>query len=209
MAQVLHVGCGAYAPEKLHPAFRAERWRELRLDIDPAVCPDVVASMTDMGVVPDASVDAVFSSHNLEHLYPHEVSVALREFRRVLKPDGFALITLPDLQEVARLVATGGVDEAAYQSPLGPIAPLDILYGYRHSLAQGNLFMAHHTGFTGRSLMTALTGAGFACATIQRVPSAFSLWAIAFSATPTDRELEDAQYRMFPLHAALLAARAA
>jgi ubiquinone/menaquinone biosynthesis C-methylase UbiE len=54
--------------------------------------------MTDMSAVADASVDAIFSSHNIEHLYPHEVPVALGEFLRVLKPDGFAIITWGTLQ---------------------------------------------------------------------------------------------------------------
>jgi SAM-dependent methyltransferase len=202
--QVLHVGCGAYAPEKLHPVFRKDDWHEVRLDIDHTVQPDIVASMTDMAPVADGSVDAVFSSHNLEHLYPNDVQVALKEFQRVLKSTGFALITLPDLQEVARLVATGNLAEPAYMSALGPIAPLDILYGYRPALAAGNLFMAHHTGFTGQMLMNALTDAGFAAVTVQRVPSSFSLWAIAFSTVPTDQRLEEAQQQMFPLHAALL-----
>ncbi|WP_428376904.1 class I SAM-dependent methyltransferase [Lichenicoccus sp.] len=204
--QVLHVGCGATAPGKLHPAFESDAWSELRLDIDCAVLPDIVASMTDMSPVPDASVDAVFSSHNLEHLYPHEVPVALAEFRRVLKPDGFALITLPDLQEVARLVAAEGLEATAYLSALGPIRPLDILFGYRGALANGNLFMAHHTGFTSASLMSALGEAGFAATTVQRVPSSFSLWAIGFCAQPTPQALETAQNRMLPLHAAFLAA---
>ncbi len=206
--QVLHVGCGAKAAGKLHSAFEGDDWLELRLDIDRAVLPDIVATMTDMSPVPDASVDAVFSSHNLEHLYPHEVPVALAEFRRVLKPDGFALITLPDLQEVARLVATDGLEATAYLSALGPIKPLDILFGYRGALAGGNLFMAHHTGFTSASLMGALSQAGFALTTVQRVPSSFSLWAIGFCARPTQQELETAQYRMLPLHLAHLAALA-
>nr|WP_321985900.1 class I SAM-dependent methyltransferase [uncultured Lichenicoccus sp.] len=202
--QVLHVGCGAKSAGKLHPAFGDEAWRELRLDIDPSVQPDIVGTMTDMSPVPDAGVDAVFSSHNLEHLYPHEVPVALAEFRRVLKPGGFALITLPDLQEVARLVATEGLEATAYLSGLGPIRPLDILFGYRGALADGNLFMAHHTGFTSASLMSALGEAGFAATTVQRVPKSFSLWAISFCALPTQQELDIAQNRMLPLHAALL-----
>lgn len=205
MKQVLHVGCGAYAPEKLHVVFRNGDWHEVRLDIDADVQPDIVASMTDMAPVADGGMDAVFSSHNLEHLYPHEVPVALKEFRRVLKPTGFALITLPDLQEVARLVASGRLAEPAYASGLGPIAPLDILYGYRPALAQGNLFMAHHTGFTSQMLMSTLTDAGFSAATVQRVPSAFSLWAIAFPALPTEQRMQEAQCQMLPLHAALLA----
>jgi SAM-dependent methyltransferase len=204
--QVLHVGCGAYAPEKLHAVFRNGSWQEVRLDIDDAVRPDIVASITDMAPVADCGVDAVFSSHNLEHLYPHDVPVALREFRRVLKPEGFVLITVPDLQEVARLVSMDRLAEPAYMSGLGPIAPLDILYGHRPNLAAGNLFMAHHTGFTGRTLMNELMGAGFVVATVQRVPSSFSLWAIAFPTLPSDQRLSQAQLQMLPLQAAPLEA---
>ncbi len=201
--QVLHVGCGAAAPEKLHTAFRDPCWREVRLDIDPATRPDIVASITDMTPVADGRVDAVFSSHNLEHLYAHEVPLALREFRRVLKPSGLVLVTLPDMQSVAQLIAAGGLTDTAYHSSLGPITPLDMLYGFRPALAQDNLFMAHHTGFTGQSLLAALTEAGFALATVQRDPSTFSLWAIGFAAVPDEDRLQDAQQRMFPLHAAL------
>ena len=57
--------------------FPPGKWVETRLDIDPSVKPDVVASMTDMSSVPDASCHAVYSSHNLEHLFPHELQQAL------------------------------------------------------------------------------------------------------------------------------------
>jgi SAM-dependent methyltransferase len=129
-------------------AFASLDWRELRLDIDPTVSPDIVGTMTDMADVPDESVDAVFSSHNIEHLYPHEVPLALAEFLRVMKPGGFAVITCPDLQSIAALVAEDKLTDAAYVSPSGPIAPIDILFGYRPQMAIGNLYMAHHCGFT-------------------------------------------------------------
>lgn len=201
--QVLHVGCGAQAPGKLHPAFGGEEWSELRLDIDRAVEPDIVASITEMADVTDVSVDAVFSSHNLEHLYPHEVRLALAEFRRVLKPTGFALVTMPDLQSVATLIAEGKLTDPAYISGLGPVTPLDMLYGFGPALAADNLFMAHHTGFTGRSLQTALGGAGFAYSVVQRDAARFCLWAIAFVEVPGEQELEEAQNAMLPLHAAM------
>ena len=148
--RVLHVGCGAADPRKL-PAewFPADTWAEVRLDIDASVAPDIIASITDMTPVPTGSMDAVWSSHNVEHLYPHEVPLALAEFRRVLAPGGFLLITLPDLQQVAELVAQDRLTEAAYVSPAGPITPLDMLYGHRASLAQGNAFMGHRGGFVG------------------------------------------------------------
>lgn len=206
--RVLHVGCGSYAREKLHPVFRGDAWEEVRLDIDPAVAPDIVASITDMTPVADSSVDAVYSSHNLEHLYAHEVPTALKEFRRVLRRDGFALLTMPDLQEVARLVATGQLAEPAYVSPMGPIAPLDILFGLGTAVASGNVFMAHRTGFTSQFLINALIAAGFAEVTAQRVPSAFSLWAVAFRDMPTAEQVAAAQYQMLPLHRALAAEEA-
>jgi protein O-GlcNAc transferase len=141
---VLHVGAGH--PENGAPlpaSLRTSDWQERRLDIDPANEPHIVGSMLDMPAVADASVDAVYSAHNIEHVYPHEVPVVLKEFLRVLKPGGFLVVTCPDLQTVAQLVADDKLTDAAYQSPAGPITPLDILYGYRPALEQGNHFMAH------------------------------------------------------------------
>ncbi|MBR0683731.1 class I SAM-dependent methyltransferase [Roseomonas eburnea] len=179
---VLHVGCGAADPRKLPAAFfPVGEWHEVRLDIDPAVAPDIEASITDMAVVESASVDAVWSAHNLEHLFAHEVPLALAEFRRVLRRGGFALMTVPDLQRVAELVAQDRLVEPAYLSPAGPIAPLDMLYGHGGAIAGGNVFMAHHTGFTARSLEAALVAAGFALVRVVR-DEHFALWATAYVA---------------------------
>lgn len=177
---VLHVGCGSADAGKL-PAqfFQAGQWRELRYDIDPSVKPDIVGSITDMQGIGSATIDAIWSSHNIEHLYPHEVPVALREFRRVLKPGAFALITLPDLQQVAELVAQGKLEEPAYDSPAGPIAPIDIIFGWRLPIAHGNLFMAHRTGFVEKSLKKALEDAGFVSTYVVR-DGQFALWAKGF-----------------------------
>ena len=105
MPTFLHIGCGPKRKEQTTRGFNTADWNELRLDIDASVAPDITGTMTDMSALADASVDAIFSSHNIEHLYPHEVPVALAEFKRVLKPDGFAVITCPDLQSVCALVA--------------------------------------------------------------------------------------------------------
>ena len=174
---VLHVGCGAADPAKLPEAFFPHgAWRELRLDIDPGVAPDIVASITEMPMVAEGSVDAVWSAHNLEHLASHEVPVALAEFHRVLAPGGFVLVTMPDLQQVAELVAAGKLEDAAYVSAMGPIAPLDMLYGYRPALAAGNAFMGHRTGFTAGTLTAHLQRAGFQSVRVQR-DGHFALWA--------------------------------
>jgi len=174
---VLHVGCGGANPEKVPDAFFPRTlWHELRLDIDPEVTPDIVASITDMPMVGTGSVDGVWSAHNLEHLAAHEVPLALAEFLRVLRPGGFLALTLPDLQQVAALVADGLLEDPAYISLAGPIAPLDMLYGFRPSIARGNAFMGHRTGFTAKTLAVHLTQAGFSGVDVVR-DGKFALWA--------------------------------
>lgn len=176
----LHVGCGRKDRRHTTADFRDGDWREIRFDIDPDVKPDIVGTMTDMSAVADASCDALFSSHNIEHLYPHEVTGALREFLRVLKPGGYAVITCPDLQSICAEVANDRLTHIAYRSPSGPVTPLDMLYGHRPALARGNLYMAHRCGFTQRVLAGTLREAGFAAtAGMRRAAPHFDLWALA------------------------------
>lgn len=189
MPTFLHVGCGHNRKDRTTRGFAQPEWAEMRLDIDERVSPDVVGTMTDMSAVATGSMQALFSSHNIEHLYPHEVPVALAEFLRVLDDDGFAVITCPDLQSVCALVAQDKLTEPAYVSPSGPIAPIDILYGFRTSMAQGNLYMAHRCGFTRRVLDATLRQAGFqTVATLVR-PQKFELWAVASKRMRTDEEI--------------------
>lgn len=190
MKTFLHVGCGPKRKDQTTSAFNSPIWAELRLDIDDSVKPDLVGTMTDMSAVADASVDAVFSSHNIEHLYPHEVPQALAEFLRVLKPDGFAVITCPDLQSVCALIAEDKLTEPAYTSPAGQIAPLDILYGHRPPMARGNLYMAHRCGFTQKVLTGTLQAAGFATvAAKRRGHPYYDLWALGTSTALPESEL--------------------
>ena len=189
MKTFLHVGCGPKRKDRTTAGFAD--WSELRLDIDESVQPDLVGTMTDMSSVSTESVDAVFSSHNIEHLYPHEVPVALSEFLRVLKPDGFAVITCPDLQAVCALIAEDKLTEPAYTSPAGPIAPLDILYGLRSSMARGNLYMAHRCGFTQKVLTATLQASGFkSVATTARGYPYFDLWAVASKTELSEEQIK-------------------
>lgn len=194
----LHIGCGPKRKPQTTRGFNTDDWQEIRLDIDANVQPDLIGSMTDMAAVASGSVDAIFSSHNIEHLYPHEVPVALAEFARVLSDDGFAVITCPDLQSVCALIAQDRLTDAAYRSPAGPIAPIDILYGYRPSMSKGNLFMAHRCGFTQKVLDGTLRANGFqTVATLARGRAPFfDLWALASKCERTDAQM----HRLSRLH---------
>ena len=199
MRSVLHVGCGSPNPETLHRAFCGPAWREVRLDIDEGAKPDIVASIVDMAPVDAGGFDALYSSHNIEHLFPHDVPTAFGEFARVLKPDGFALITCPDLQSIAALIADDKLEDAAYTSPAGPIAPVDMLYGLRPALARGMYFMAHRTGYTAKTLGQALIDNGFSQAIVEQQEQRFALWAVAFKTPRPEAMLQQYRDRFFPV----------
>ncbi len=158
LKKVLHVGCST---RPIIEPFSTPEWQEVRLDIDPTVSPDIVASMTDLSMIADGEFDAIWSSHNIEHLYAHEVTQALKEFYRVLKNGGGVHLLCPDLQTIAEYVAKGNLEGLLYQSPAGPISPLDTIYGLRSAIRMGNHFMAHRTGFTAYTLANHLKAAGF------------------------------------------------
>ncbi|MGE0107628.1 MAG: methyltransferase domain-containing protein [Thiomonas sp.] len=177
--KVLHVGCGPARKEQMPAAFHGDEWQEVRCDIDASVEPDIVADMRDLAGVEDASFDAVYSSHNIEHVFAHEVPLVLSEFARVLKPDGFLVITCPDVQSLGEALAQGRLLDTLYVSPAGPIAAIDILWGHRASIAAGKIYMAHKVGLTAQALADTLGASGFGSALCARHPASFALWALA------------------------------
>jgi predicted SAM-dependent methyltransferase len=161
----------------MHPAFDRSIWKEVRIDIDPRNAPDFVGSISDMrAVVDDESFDAVWSSHCIEHLPDHEVLQALREFRRILSNDGFAIISCPNLDAIAKLVVSEDIESVAYISPAGPIRLLDMIYGHSRSIETGHVHMTHKTGFTTDRLGRLAVHAGFTEARVLEGEN-LDLWA--------------------------------
>lgn len=67
---------------------------------------------------------------------------------------------------------------------VGPISPIDILWGHRASLERGNLYMAHKVGFTSNFLKQLLIDAGFSIVATMRRGSpflSFGLWPVRVS----------------------------
>ena len=185
--RVLNIGAGPVGAGKLHAGFDIRTWDEIRLDIDPAARPDLIGTVVAMHhIVPNASLDAVWCSHTLEHLHSHEVVPALKECIRVLKSDGFALVTSPDVAAIARQILRTDIDDVAYVSPAGPVTALDMLFGHAPSIRVGNAYMAHKTGFTADRLGRLATEAGFSEVRVC-CGHAFDLWAILML-PDTDRD---------------------
>jgi len=160
MKTLLNVGCGFSKISELR-GFNDGNWKEIRFDIDKDVDPDILGTLTDMSLVETASVDAIYSSYNLDHIYAHEVPIALKEFYRVLNEDGFVVLKCPDIQAVCDLIAQDKYLDVLYESPLGPVYPIDVIYGHRGQIELGNEYMAKKVGFTYSALDASFSAAGF------------------------------------------------
>lgn len=161
MRKVLNVG-GNSKDIPLPIEYRG--WEHLMLDIDPRGSPDICCDARTLHTLEPAQFDAIYCSHNLEHYHRHDGKRVLAGFLHVLKPDGFAHIRVPDLDQVFKEVITRklDVDDVLYDCPVGPILVRDVIYGWGIEIERsGNDFFAHKTGFTPKSLERFLTEAGF------------------------------------------------
>ena len=181
---VLNVGGGA--SRELPRQYKG--WDQDLLDIDPAVKPDILCDAKDMRKI-TKKYDAVFCSHNLEHFYKHEVPQVLGGFVHVLKADGFAHISVPNLNELMQHFVRSGldIDDAVYEcGPNTSISYHDILYGWGKAMLDGNQYYAHKCGFTHKSLGKALSKAGFKKVLVAE--DGLNLHAYAFKQNPTSAQ---------------------
>src|SRR5579864_4756013 len=106
---VVNLGCGPKGAARL-PAMFGD-WRELRVDVDAQVAPDILADVTDLSAIETGSVDAVWSAHCLEHLFLFEVGKAITEAFRILGNDGFLCVVVPDLLAIGEYLANDRLHE--------------------------------------------------------------------------------------------------
>lgn len=171
------------------PEYYAE-WEHLLLDIDPTGKPDVCCDARDMLTLDRAAFDAVYCSHNLEHFFSHDVPKVLKGFHHVLGDEGFAEIRVPDIGLMMKTVVEKGLDieDVLYTSDIGPIHVADVLFGLRTQIERSGVdFYAHKTGFTKKSLTTALAKAGFPVV-VFRAGRYLELLAIGFKKLPTEAQ---------------------
>ena len=104
--RVLNVG-GQSRAIQLPSAYTG--FEQVLLDLDPNVGADIVLDVRELTSLAPHQFDAVYCSHNLEHLRKHEVPVVLAGFLHVLKPGGLAQIIVPDLQELMVVCVQQGI----------------------------------------------------------------------------------------------------
>jgi SAM-dependent methyltransferase len=166
---VVNVGCGP--SRELTRSRLFHDWRQLRVDIEASVQPDIIADLTDLSPIETGTADALWSSHCLEHLYQHQVLGALGEFHRVIADDGFIIVLVPDLQAVADRIVADKFIEPIYESPAGTVSAHDMFYGFGAAIAEGQTSMAHRCGFTPSTLVAFMNRTDFAEYAIRRLPS--------------------------------------
>jgi len=79
-----------------------EGWK--LLNIQAAAGVDYVGDIRDLSQFPDASFDAIYGSHVLEHVgYQKALGDVLKSIHRILRPGGKFLVSVPDLDVLCRL----------------------------------------------------------------------------------------------------------
>ena len=101
----------------------------------------------------DASAEAIYSSHMLEHLSRTDVRRFLSECRRVLSYGGIIRIAVPDLRVIVREYETGRNAEQLIQRLM--------LADERQAIRRIFRFTGHRWMYDGESLRRTITEAGF------------------------------------------------
>lgn len=143
---------------KLHigSRTRAEGWTTL--DIVPGEGVDIVGDCRDLSRFSDNSIETVYASHVLEHLRLADLIPTLKEWHRVLIPDGSVMISVPDMNILCRHF-------------LNPTVTGETKFMVMWMMFGGQLdqYDFHFVGFDFEILGTYLSEAGFDM--IFRVPS--------------------------------------
>jgi predicted SAM-dependent methyltransferase len=160
MKKVYNLGAGSTPISYFTQVFN-NGWQVLTVDIKE-VNPDIVSDIRDLKEIDSNSADAVWMCHVLEHFYWHEVPIVFNSILRILKPDGFGVIRVPNLGSIANMILTG-ITDTVYETQSGiKITPLDMIYGSRHIIEHADndayrFASTHKTGFTDKSMTQILT----------------------------------------------------
>lgn len=137
----LHIG-----GQETHPD-----WKILDVESRPEV--DYVANAQDLSQFESNSIDVIYASHVLEHFYynlNNELIDTLKEWHRVLKPEGKLLISVPDLKTLCWIYLNPNL------LPIERHQLMRIMFG-----GQTNIYDVHKVGFDFEVLALYLEESGF------------------------------------------------
>ncbi len=206
MAVRLNIGCGdaptaGWINYDNSPAVRLARWPLLTRLLRAAGVIDAgnvafIANCRRLGIrhadavrrIPhaSASVDAVYSSHMIEHLDRREANRFLAECLRVLKPGGGLRLAAPDLRwSILEYMEKGRADEFMAQLQFDLERPRGLVEGVRRLVSGGR---GHHWMYDGPSLRRLVAACGFA--DVEIVPAGQTRLADPGDLDLSEREIE-------------------
>ncbi len=108
---------------------------------------------------PANSVDVLYSSHMVEHLDQHRVTMFLKKAHRVLSPNGIIRIVVPDLQKlVSQYISDGDADKFIERTRLAQRKEMTVTEKVKY-LAIGH--RKHQWMYDGASMIRLLSSMGF------------------------------------------------
>lgn len=142
----LHLGCGKrYLPGYTH----------IDIDNEPHIdYPNT--DISDLNMFDDNSVDEIYSCGNFEYFDRDYAPNVLKEWKRVLKPNGTLYISVPDFKSIVEVYETNGGDLEG-EGILGPI------FGkWQYNTQTGKpKFIYHKTVYDFKSLSNMLNKIGY------------------------------------------------
>ena len=130
--------------------------------------PDVLCDLHALTPFEDGSVDEILSVHVVEHFWRWEVVDVLREWVRVLKPNGLMILECPNLKSACETFLANS-DLHAGPGPEGQ-STMWVFYG---DPSWHDPLMVHRWGYTPQSLAALMAEAGLD--NIRQEPAQFKL----------------------------------
>ncbi|MBN2123617.1 MAG: methyltransferase domain-containing protein [Deltaproteobacteria bacterium] len=143
----------ADSPRRLHIGGKVAHPQWEVLDALPGQCVDHVGDARDLSRFPDGTFEELYASHVLEHFdYAGELDRVLGEWFRVLRPGGRLYISVPDMDNLARLFL------------MKEKLPLQDRFHVMRMMFGGHVtkYDYHQVGFNPEILASFLARAGFA-----------------------------------------------
>lgn len=149
--RAVNLGFGGY-----HINF-GDEYKTITVDIRDETKPDYRADVRELPFG-DNYFDLVFSSHVLEHLSREDYKIALKEWTRILKPDGELRTIVPNIEWAVEQFKEG----KALDPQIKPHV-WNVLYG-----GQSNPFDFHYNGWTEQTLQVELRKFGYKYFEVQK-----------------------------------------
>ncbi|MEM7617425.1 MAG: hypothetical protein AAF195_03495, partial [Pseudomonadota bacterium] len=117
------------------------------------------SKLQELSNIEDSKYNLIWSFNHLSSYYAHDIVHILRNMHRILQENGQVILIVPNLTAICQVIADGKLENKLSDDNI--LTPIDLLYGNRQQINQGNLFASCKTGFSSVTLANKFIKAGF------------------------------------------------